>query len=347
MNALNNKLKKMKIAIHNRPGSFSDRWTKYCKKNGIEYKLVNAYDNDIVEQVKDCDAFMWHHCQGDYRDLLFAKQLIYSLQIAGIKTFPDFNTGWHFDDKVGQKYLLEALNIPLVPTHVFYTENDAKKWAISTSYPKVFKLRGGAGSSNVMLVNTQKDALRLIHKAFHSGFSQFRFRSALKEWNRKLSNHQLSFINYSKMIVWYLLFGNSLSKMHGKEKGYVYFQDFIPQNDFDVRIVIVDSKAFAIKRMCRKDDFRASGSGFLIYDKAQIDERCVKIAFDANAKLQCQSIAFDFVFRDNVPLIVEISYGYVADAYDKCEGYWTQDMQWHQGSNFDFCGWMVEQVINR
>ena len=33
----------MKIAIHHRKGSFSDRWIVYCKKEGIEYKLVNAY----------------------------------------------------------------------------------------------------------------------------------------------------------------------------------------------------------------------------------------------------------------------------------------------------------------
>ena len=38
----------MKIAIHHRPGSFSDRWIEYCEKEGIEYKIVNCYDNDIV-----------------------------------------------------------------------------------------------------------------------------------------------------------------------------------------------------------------------------------------------------------------------------------------------------------
>jgi glutathione synthase/RimK-type ligase-like ATP-grasp enzyme len=134
--------------------------------------------------------------------------------------------------------------------------------------------------------------------------------------------------------------------MHSREKGYVYFQDFIPNNTFDIRICVVDNKAFALKRMCRENDFRASGGGRIIYDKNQIDERCVKIAFDVNDKLKTQSIAFDFVFdENNNPLIVEISYGYSANAYDICEGYWTKDMQWHEGKNFDFCGWMVESLI--
>jgi hypothetical protein len=108
----------------------------------------------------------------------------------------------------------------------------------------------------------------------------------------------------------------------------------------------VDSKAFALKRMCREGDFRASGGGRIIYDKNQIDERCVKIALETNKKLKMQSVAYDFVFdENNNPLIVEISYGYAAHAYDICEGYWDENMIWHEGQNFDFCGWMVEQII--
>ena len=59
-----------------------------------------------------------------------------------------------------------------------------------------------------------------------------------------------------------------------------------------------------------------------------------------------QSIAYDFVFdADNNPLIVEISYGYAGPAYKRCEGYWTDDMQWHTGENFNFCGWIINNLI--
>ena len=92
----------MRIAIHHRQGSFSERWINYCNSNNISYKLVNAYDSDIIQQVEDCDAFMWHFHHADYRDNLFAKQLLFSLQQAGKKIFPDINTAWHFDDKIGK-----------------------------------------------------------------------------------------------------------------------------------------------------------------------------------------------------------------------------------------------------
>ena len=75
----------MKVAIHHREGSFSNRWIAYCQENGIDYIKVNAYDSDIINQVKDCDAFMWHFYHGDYRDMQFAKALLFSLQEKGLK----------------------------------------------------------------------------------------------------------------------------------------------------------------------------------------------------------------------------------------------------------------------
>ena len=335
----------MKIAIHHNSGGFSGRWIEYCKNNNIDYKLVDAYNTNIIEQVKDCDAFMWHHNHADYRDVLFAKQLLFSLETAGIKCFPDYHTTWHFDDKVGQKYLLEAIGAPIVPSYVFYTKKEALDWIAKTEFPKVFKLRGGAGASNVKLAYTAGEARRLVRKAFRRGFPQFDRVGYLKERYRKWRGGKDSFIGVMKG-VGRLLMVTDFAKMHAREKGYVYFQDFIPNNTFDIRVCVVGDKAFALKRIVREGDFRASGSGNIVYEKTQIDERCVKIAFAVNEKLRAQSVAYDFVFDiANSPLIVEISYGYAVKAYDFCEGFWTKDMLWHTGSHFDFCGWMVDNLI--
>lgn len=339
----------MKIAIHNRAASFSEGWIQYCKLNNIEYKIVNAYDNDIVDQLNDCDAFMWHFHHGDYRDMKFAQSLIKSLESKGIKTFPNTNTCWHFDDKIAQKYLLEAINAPLVPTYVFYTEEEAIEWAKSTTYPKVFKLKGGAGASNVKLARNLKEATDLIKKSFRNGFKQYRWKEVMKEEFRKYKNGKGSlkavirpiYLNFFKK------FPTEFAHYHGNECGYAYFQEFIPNNNCDIRICIVGDKAFGLKRLTRENDFRASGSGNIIYRKEEIDERCVKIAFEINKKLNMQSIAYDFVFdAGNNPLIVEISYGYAGPAYKKCEGFWTSDMKWHPGENFNFCGWMIDNLIN-
>lgn len=335
----------MKIAIHHNPNSFSDRWIAYCKSNSIDYKIVNCYDSDIIQQLTDCDALMWHFNNYYYRDMLMARQVLFSIQKMGKKVFPDINTSWHFDDKVGQKYLLESINAPLVPSFVFYDKASALSWARNTTYPKVFKLRGGSGSRNVKLAKTKTSAVSLIRKAFRSGFSQFDRFGHIKERIRRYRIGKDSIIGILKGLVWFFI-SSEYARMHGKEKGYVYFQDFIPDNKYDIRIIVIGEKAFALKRMTRENDFRASGSGHIIYDKLEIDERCVQIAFEINKKIKAQSIAYDFVFdKDNQPLIVEISYGYDVMAYDKCPGYWDSRLNWHEGK-FNPQEWIIEDLIS-
>lgn len=333
----------MKLGIHHRKNSFSENWIKYCEARGIAYKLVNCYADDIVEQLKDCSALMWHHNHANPKDIVFAKPLLYALEHAGIKIFPDFKTSWHFDDKVGQKYLNEALDVPAVRSYAFYSEKDALDWIESTTFPKVFKLRGGAGSANVILARNKTKAKVLVKKAFGSGFSQYEGWSNLKERLRKFRKGKGSVKDIAKGVV-RIAFPPIYSKIKGKEINYAYFQDFIPDNDHDIRVVLIDGKAFAIKRMVRENDFRASGSGNLLYDKKYFSDDVIRRSFEVAEKIQSQCLAIDFVFLNNEPLVVEISYGFTKEGYYDCPGYWDKELNWHEG-RFDAQGWMVDLVI--
>jgi len=333
----------MRIAIHHRPGSFSDRWIEYCKEKGIDYKIVNAYDSNIVEQVRNCDAFMWHHHHANVNDVLFAKQLIYSLETAGIKCFPNYHTVWHFDDKVGQKYLLEAVEAPLVPSYVFYSKKEALDWIEKTEFPKVFKLRGGAGSKNVMLAHDKKAAKKLVNKAFGKGFAQSSIGNLISEDKRKFKEGKVSIPFIIKGIAAYYLKPETYHKARPSERGYAYFQDFIPNNDHDIRVVVIGNRIMAEKRYCREGDFRASGSGKFEY--GSIPDNVIKTAVETARKLKLQCVAFDFIFSDDVPEIVEMSYGFGTHGIAHSGGYWTEDLIWHEAKMLDFCGWMVENLI--
>ena len=333
----------MRIAIHNNNKTFSDRWISYCKAQHIPYKIVDCYQSDIIQQLADCDALMWHFHHAGSKSMLMAKQLLYSVKATGKKVFPDFETVWHFDDKVGQKYLLEAIDAPLVPSYAFYTKNEALEWADNTDFPKVFKLRGGAGSSNVKLARTKSDAIKLIRQSFGRGFSPYEGWSNLNERIRKYRNGKTSLFDVFKGVI-RLFHTTDFAKVVGRERGYTYFQDFIANNDSDVRVIVIDEKAFAIKRMVRKNDFRASGSGEIFYEKELFDLETIKLSLDIASKLHTQCVALDFVYQNEKPLVVEISYGFSVDGYDPCVGYWSSDMAWHEGS-FNPQGWMVESII--
>ena len=335
----------MKIAIHHNRHSFSERWIMYCEKEKIEYKVVDAFDSNIIEQLKGYDVFMWHHHHGEFKDIIVAKKILFALEQAGIKVFPNFKTGWHFDDKVAQKYLLEAFNVSLVPSFVFYEKKEALNWAKETSYPKVFKLKGGAGATNVKLIKNKKYAITLINKAFGKGFSQFDRINNLKERFNKFRKGQDTLLGVLKGIA-RLFIITDFAKLQSPEKGYIYFQEFMPNNDSDIRVIVIGKKAFAIKRMVRENDFRASGSGNIIYNPETIDKKILKYAFDINEKAGFQCAAYDFIYdAKNNPLVVEVSYGFSVEAYDSCPGYWDVNLNWY-GEKFNPQEWMIENIID-
>jgi glutathione synthase/RimK-type ligase-like ATP-grasp enzyme len=333
----------MKIGIHPTKDSFSEFWIAYCNANNISYKLVNCYKPDIISQLSDCDALMWAFSHVIPSDIIFAKQLLYALESTGKYIFPDFNTMWHFDDKIGQKYLLEAIKAPLVPTHIFYSKREALHWISKTEFPKVFKLRGGASSHNVKLARTEAEAIRLVKRAFKSGFNQFSAYTGWKESVRKYRIGKSSFMDVVRSTV-RIVYRNEYNKFSGKEKGYIYFQDFVPDNDHDIRIIVIDGKAFAIKRMVRTNDFRASGSGNIHFEKNIFDERMIRLSFDLAEKLKTQCVAFDFVSQSGIPMVVEMSFGFALPAYNRCPGFWDEELNWHEGE-FNPGGWMVEKVV--
>jgi hypothetical protein len=330
------------IAIHKGSLGFTQRWIDYCIANSIPFKIVDCYKNDIIRQLDNCSGLLWQYYQGSYRDFLMAKSLMNALEHVGIKVFPDFRTAWHFDDKVAQKYLLEALGAPLAPTWVFYDEVEAITWAKNENFPKVLKLRSGAGSQNVKLVQSYQQARQYIHKAFHRGLPLYDSLGSLKERWRKYrlgkSNLQDILEGFARLVA-----PPKFARMRGREKGYIYFQEFIVDNASDVRVVVIGDKAFAITRMVRKGDFRASGSGNILYDKGLIDVSLIDLSFQLTEMLKSQCVAFDYVYDKGRPLVVEISYGFSPAGYDPCPGYWDKNLKWHEGA-FNPYGWMIDFV---
>jgi len=117
-----------------------------------------------------------------------------------------------------------------------------------------------------------------------------------------------------------------------RQRDYIYFQEFLPGNAFDTRITVVGNRAFGFQRANRPNDFRASGSGKLVYDPAKVDKRCLAVAFEVADRIKSHSVAFDFLFSpQGHPMIGEISYCYMPQAIHACPGHWDSSLRWHEG----------------
>ena len=319
------------LAIHTKssPGSFVPGWIQYCEENSIPYREVDCLASDIIEQVKGCEALLWNWPHYDIRSQLFARQLVQAIEEMGITVFPSTKTCWHYDDKVGQKYLLEAVGAPIVPTHVFYDKDRALSWVDETSFPKVWKLRGGAGSENVRLVRTKQEARRIIIRSFNQGWSNSRYHELKDRFLRFRRNRTLQSLKGIARSMSRIIVPSDYVAKGPRQRQYVYFQDFIPDNDCDIRVIVIGNRAFGFKRMVREGDFRASGGGINLYDD-ELPKECIQIAFDVTTSLQSQCCAFDFVQRGQEWLVIEISYAFSVDYYKRCPGFWCRNLNWHE-----------------
>jgi len=327
------------VAIHDnpRPDNFSSRWLAYCEENRIRYSRVSCYDCDIIKKLSNANALLWNWVHFIPADVLLARGLVRAVEEMGLLVFPNSSTCWHYDDKIVQKYLLEAIDAPIVPTQIFYDPADALRWIESAQFPKVFKLSKGAASANVRLVRSAKEAKGLLKKAFWQGFAPAatparllsKPTATLAHVRRKGYAHLLKSAARLPRLIRDLRRKELLA---GRENGYLYLQEFLPGNKFDTRITVIGNRAFGFTRNVRENDFRASGSGSISYDLSRIDLRAVAIAFKVARRLQAQSIAFDFLKDANDELkIAEISYCYQDKAVYDCEGHWDEQMNWKNG----------------
>ncbi|MEJ8801530.1 ATP-grasp domain-containing protein [Pontibacter sp. H249] len=343
---LSNNIPNMKLAIHHREESFSTRWISYCEREGIEYLLVDCFDTDIISKLlkHQVTHLMWHFNHASSRDLQVFPYVFNSVKNLNIKTYPNFETRWHFDDKIAQKYLLESIGAPLVKSTVFYNQAKARLYVDSARYPIVAKLRRGAGAANVELLNNRKEANEYIKKMFTSGRNPISGNLENLDQKLRIAKRIKNPIILLQKISKYLVKNRRERNITNLEIGYVYFQEFLSMNDFDTRIIVIGDIAFGIRRFNRKDDFRASGSGKLDFNASAIDTNMVSIAFDVSQKLKAQCLAYDFVYKDRQPQIIEVCFGFSMLAYDACEGYWDKDLNFIKGP-FNPQDFMIREFI--
>lgn len=123
------------------------------------------------------------------------------------------------------------------------------------------------------------------------------------------------------------------------EHGYLFAQEFLPDNDFDVRVTVIGDRAFAFRQLNRPGDFRVSGSGRIDSDPTQIGEATVRFAYGVARQLGAQMVALDILRRGSELVIVELTLTYASCAVRDCPGHWTLngapetgELAWTEGS---------------
>lgn len=317
--------------IFNHSTGWGPAWVAYCQKENIPYKLINCYSNTIISELDSISALLWHYSNYVISDILEAQNILGIAERKGIKVFPDYMTGWHFDDKIAEMYAFESVGAPIPHSWVFYSIEECIEWLNSAKYPIVAKLRSGSGSNNVKMIHNRHEGVNYAHRMFSSGYNptpSFMYKAYSKAQSSKDLKMVIARI---KKIPEFLN-----TRRHGKmlplEKGYCYFQEFIPNDGYDLKVVVIGDKMTFLARGIRKNDFRASGGGDIYYDRKLLSEQIIDSAFKTADDLKLQCVGFDYVVdkRTGIGVIVEMCYGFDYEAQLALGAYIDRNHTWHE-----------------
>jgi glutathione synthase/RimK-type ligase-like ATP-grasp enzyme len=295
----------------------------------VQTRLVDLSGHDWAQCARGFDALVWNpQFMGAVSASLFKEKIYFLEHVAGLRIMPNYASVWHFESKVAQSYLLEALDIPRPRTVVSFEYEDARAAAKGLGIPLVAKRSHGASSENVVLLRTQAEVDRYLERAF-----------AQQIWDarKRKSGSPLRAAASGPLSAW---FGEKVRRATlGEERhDYAYFQEFVPGNDSDLRINVIGRRVDGCRRKNRPNDFRASGSGEYIrcYD---LPADAVALCMETRERIGADSLAIDLLYRDGEPLIVEMSF---AESVSSHPVHWVKESD---GSYTRVDGEVSDQVL--
>lgn len=242
-----------------KPRSYFPKYERFLKNNKIQYEFYNILNSNWLEKAKNYDLIIWHTAS-DPSTQKIAKNKLYVLDKILKKTcLPSYDEIWGYEDKVNAHYFYKAHNLPEIPTFVSHDKQDVIAFLNQTKYPIISKLTTGSASFGVEKMNNKEKAMRLVNRVFS--------KKGLKT---------------------YFPFE--------RQKDYVYFQQFIDDATFDLRVITIGNKAVGYYRYPNKGDFRASGAGN--YEKKEIPSEALDLAFQVKELYGATCLATDLLYSE-------------------------------------------------
>ena len=235
------------------------RWTKYLRfleRNGFDHAVFDIHAHDWIEKARAFDVFVGlvSNELGPLEEIRVKYHFLESY--LGKRCYPSAGQALLYDDKCLEAYVAKALGLPMAASLISHDREDALAMLDGASYPRVSKVNHSSGSLGVELVRSPRRARRIVRQAFSR-----RGRSVYVPWAR--------------------------------QKNYVYFQDFVPNDGYDIRVIAIGRQAFGYYRKVLGGDFRASGMGGV--EKRALPEEAVRIAMTVRERLGLPQVVVDMV----------------------------------------------------
>jgi len=253
----------------NVPGAYWPKYERFLKNNNIKYDYYEVDKSDFIEEGKKFDIIIWRTPNEPAKQDEAASKIRILQNHLGKICLPSEEELWFYENKINQYYIGQVKGLPMIETFISNSEVEAMEYIRKCKYPVVSKVTTGSSSQGVKLIKNARQASKMCKKVFENGLSSC--------WT------------------------------YVKQKNYVYFQQFIPNAKYDLRIIVIGNSFFGYYRQVPKDDFRASGSGIEIFDEV-LPEEAMLLAKEVKMKyIESRMLAVDLLKdqRDGKFYIIE------------------------------------------
>lgn len=261
-----------------RERDYNPKYERFLKNNNINYDFYNPLLSSWIKEAKKFDLIVWH-TDSDPSTQEVAEGKIYLLEKMGVRCFPSFDEVWSYENKIRANYLYELYGLPSIPTFISHSKEEALEYLGKASFPLISKISTGSSSYGVDKIDNLKEGKKLVEQAFSYKGKETYFK--------------------------YL-----------SQKNYVYFQEFIDDATYDLRVICIGDELLGYYRYPNKGDFKASGAGN--YEKKAIPKEALDLAYKVCENFGTTCLATDFVYsqKHNQFLIIESS---IFIGVDTCE----------------------------
>ncbi|MFZ2095740.1 MAG: hypothetical protein WAV05_03795 [Anaerolineales bacterium] len=234
-------------------------WTKYrrfLENNHIPFEFYNIHAQNWLKEADKYDVIIGIS-SNDFYILQELRRKYYLLETyLGKYCYPSFKHTMLYEDKNLEAYIGKVLEIPFVNTYISHDKKDALRLIENLTYPIVSKIDPSSGSVGVELVRNVGQARKIVKQSFSGS-------------------------------------GRRTHLAYCKQKNYVYFQDFVPNDGYDIRVIVLGNWVFGYYRKVLEGDFRASGMGLV--ELRDLTKEPMLIARNVNKMIKSPMLAIDMV----------------------------------------------------
>lgn len=207
----------------------------------------NKVINEAIE-IKDSVIFYSFSQRDNVRDYL--KDLVHHLMQYNNEVIPAYELLLCHENKGYQELYKTRIGIKSLDCK-YYNDKNAIDFA-KINYPVVLKKINGSNGKGVYLVKDQEDLLKKL-----DNFEKIDTISKLDLKRRKYLRGSKSFDHYPE-------YSNQKDyeqyKDHITERENFILQEFVPNLEYDYRILVIYDRYFVTRRLNKENDFRASGA---------------------------------------------------------------------------------------